>query len=900
MIDPQERIDSLLAHLGTRVEGLTSREAQRRLTQYGANQISRAAGRGWWQELVRQLAHPLALLLWLAAALAAVSGSNTLAIAIVAVIVLNATLAYAQELQAERATEALRELLPSRARVRRDGAELEVPAAELVPGDVVLLAEGDRLSADARLTDGSVEVNMAALTGESQPVVRSASAVQRAQSVLESEDLLFAGTLCTGGEAEGVVYATGMGTQLGRIAALSQRVKPEISPLQRQVNRVAWLIAAIAVTAGVMFFAAGTTLAGLSLAAAVTFAIGLLVANVPEGLLPTITLSLAGGVRRMAARRALVKRLTAVETLGSTDVICTDKTGTLTEGSMSVQLLWCAGSELELAPGASSPAPELFGPLLRTAVRCNNARLKREGERWVRGGDPSESALLVAAEQLGVDVEAAQRERDQRRRLVFHFDPHLKRMTTLDEEPGGQLWYHAKGAPLELLERSAAIRTSDGGDRPLTQSDRSEVRAAFERYAAQGLRVLGFAQRHVGRFEDGTRELVESQLTFVGLAALEDPPRPEVADAVARCQRAGIRVVVVTGDHGLTATAIAREVGIVRGEPTVIGGAQLDAMSQHERDRLLHETPELIVARSNPETKLYIVDALRAQGHTVAMTGDGVNDAPALRRADIGVAMGSSGTDVAREAATMVLTDDNFASIVFAVEEGRVVYDNIRKFITYIFVHAIPEIVPFLIYALSGGAIPLALTALQILAIDLGTDTVPALALGREPAEPGTMERPPRPREAGIISRAMLARAWLRLGALEALLVIGGFFLVLLAAGWSPGEATGPGTPLHHAYLRATTMTWAGIVVCQMGAAFAVRTSRASLRQVGFLTNRYLLRGVAFALAFAAAIIYAPPLQSIFMTTALPAQYLLVLACFPVIVWGSDELWRWRMRSKRS
>ncbi|MGZ6705289.1 MAG: cation-translocating P-type ATPase, partial [Solirubrobacteraceae bacterium] len=430
--------------------------------------------------------------------------------------------------------------------------------------------------------------------------------------------------------------------------------------------------------------------------------------------------------------------------------------------------------------------------------------------------------------------------------------------------------------------------------------DRSEVRVAFERYAARGLRVLGFAQRHVARFEDGTRELVESQLTFVGLAALEDPPRPEVADAVAGCQRAGIRIVVVTGDHGLTATAIAREAGIVTGEPTVIGGAQLDAMSQHERDRLLHETPELIVARSNPETKLYIVDALRAQGHTVAMTGDGVNDAPALRRADIGVAMGSSGTDVAREAATMVLTDDNFASIVFAVEEGRVVYDNIRKFITYIFVHAIPEIVPFQIYALSGGAIPLALTALQILAIDLGTDTVPALALGREPAEPGTMERPPRPREAGIISRAMLARAWLRLGALEALLVIGGFFLVLLAAGWSPGEATGPGTPLHHAYLRATTMTWAGIVVCQMGAAFAVRTSRASLRQVGFLTNRYLLRGVAFALAFAAAIIYAPPLQSIFMTAALPAQYLLVLACFPVIVWGSDELWRWRMRSKRS
>jgi calcium-translocating P-type ATPase len=896
MVDPQERVDLLLVHLGTRADGLSSREAERRLAQYGANEISRAAARRWWQELVRQLAHPLALLLWMAAALAAVSGSQTLAIAVVAVIVLNAALAYAQELQAERATEALSELLPIRARVRRDGTQLEVAAVELVPGDVVLLAEGDRLSADARLTAGSLEVNMAPLTGESQSVVRSASAVQPAGTVLESEDLVFAGTLCTGGEAEAVIYATGMTTQLGRIAALSQRVKPEISPLQRQVNRVAWLIAAIGVAAAALFFGAGMTLAGLSLAAAVTFAIGLLVANVPEGLLPTITLSLAGGVRRMAARRALVKRLTAVETLGSTDVICTDKTGTLTEGSMRVRLLWCAGSELDVAAGASGSTKVLFSPLLRTAVRCNNARLQYDGDRWVRGGDPSESALLLAATELGVDVETAQREREQRRKVLFHFDPHLKRMTTLDEEPGGQLWYHAKGAPLELLDRCTAIRTADGNQRPLTAPARAAVRDAFERYAAEGRRVLGFAQRQVARHEDGTRELVESQLTFIGLAVLEDPPRAEVADAVARCRRAGIRIIVVTGDHGLTAAAIAREIGIVGREPTIISGDELDAMPQERRDRMLHDTSELIVARSNPETKLHLVDALRAQGHTVAMTGDGVNDAPALRRADIGIAMGLSGTDVAREAATIVLTDDNFASIVAAIEEGRMVYDNIRKFITYIFTHAIPEVVPFVMYALAGGTIPLPLTALQILAIDLGTDTIPALALGREPAEPGTMDRPPRPREAGIISRALLARAWLRLGVLEALLVTGGFLLVLLTAGWSPGQATGTGTPLHEAYIRATTMTWAGIVACQLGAAVAVRTSHASLRQVGLLTNSHLLRGIAFAVVFAAAIIYAPPLQSIFNTAPLPIHDLLVLACFPVIVWGSDELWRWRRR----
>ena len=780
-VDPQDRIDSLLAHLGTKTRGLTGREAQRRLDQFGPNEITRTQKSSRLRELARQLAHPLALLLWMAAALSLVSGDRTLALAIVAVILLNAALAYAQELQAERATEALKELLPPHARVRRDGNEAEIPASMLVPGDVVLLAEGDRLSADARLIEGSLEVDMAALTGESQPVVRSAAAVRRTATLLESEDVVFAGTLCTGGDAEAVVFATAMGTQLGRIAALSQRVKPEISPLQRQVNKVAWLIAAIAVGAGVVFFFAGTTLAGLSLAAAVTFAIGLLVANVPEGLLPTITLSLAGDVRRMAARRALVKRLTAVETLGSTDVICTDKTGTLTEGSMSVRLLWVAGTELEIAPEVTS-APPLFRGLLRTALRCNNAPLERDGDRWRRSGDPTESALLIAAAQLGCDVPGAQRERETRRKRVFDFDPHLKRMTRLDKEAGGELWYDAKGAPLELLARCTAIRTVMG-DRPITDADRAEVRDSFERYAGRGLRMLGFAERHVARFEDGARDLIESHLSFVGLAALADPPRPEVAGAVARCKHAGIRIIVVTGDHGLTAEAIAREVGIVEGDPTVISGADLDAMPERERDALLHDTPELIMARSNPETKLHIVDALRAQGHTVAMTGDGVNDAPALRRADIGVAMGASGTDVAREAATMVLTDDNFASIVAAVEEGRVVYDNIRKFITYIFVHAIPEVVPFLLYALAGGAIPLPLTALQVLAIDLGTDTVPALALGREPAEPGTMDRSPRPREAGIISRAMLSRAWLRLGALEALLVTGGYFLVLSPPG---------------------------------------------------------------------------------------------------------------------
>jgi potassium/sodium efflux P-type ATPase len=929
-VGPEEGLDPTFRRLGTSRAGLSAREAARRLEQHGPNLIERRRGPSRLRELALQFTHPLALLLWVAAALAAATGIWALAAAIVAVIVLNAVFAFAQELQAERATEALREYLPPRARVRRGGEEVEVDAVELVPGDLLLIDEGDRLSADARLIEGAVEIDASPLTGESQPVSRIAGGDrgERPASPLESAELVFSGTLCTAGEAEAVVYATGMGTQLGRIAALSQRVRVEASPLQVQVNRVALLIAAVAVGAGIVFFAVGTTVAGLSLSNSATFAIGLLVANVPEGLLPTITLALAVGVRRMARRRALVKRLTAVETLGSTDVICTDKTGTLTEGRMSVNALWAEGEELRPGEGSAAgkrptgdrpaagpperepragegrpveglqaaAAREPFSALLRTALRCNNAAAHREADGWLRSGDPGESALLVAAAELGEDVEAALADREAVRRALFHFDPRLKRMTTLDREPDGSLWYHAKGAPLELLERCASVRGRDG-DRPLGAGDRAAVEAAFDRYAGRGMRVLGFAERRV-EAPAAEREGAEAELTFVGLIVLEDPLRPEVVDSVARCRGAGMRIIVVSGDHGLTAAAVAREAGIVGPEPVVLDGAEIDAMPEPRLDRLLAETPELIVARSNPETKLHLVEALESEGHTVAMTGDGVNDAPALRRADIGVAMGESGTDVARETATMVLADDNFASIVAAIEEGRVVYENIRKFIVYIFAHLTPEVIPFLLFALSGGSIPLPITALQILAIDLGTETLPALALGREPAEPGILDRPPRPRRESVVTGEMLTRAWLWLGLLEAALVLGGFFLVLRGAGWSPGDPTGAGSALHDDYLAATTMTFAGITACQVGTAFAARTSRASLRQIGPFSNPLLLWGIAFELLFAAALIYLPPLQGIFGTAAIAPQYLPVLAAFPFVVWGSDELRRRALRRR--
>jgi len=496
--------------------------------------------------------------------------------------------------------------------------------------------------------------------------------------------------------------------------------------------------------------------------------------------------------------------------------------------------------------------------------------------------------MLEAARALGIDVDITRRE--IARRMLYRFDSKLRLMSTVDERADGSLTVHAKGAPEEVLLRSTEI----GGPEdhvPITDEDRREVLGVLERYASQGLRVLAVARRRLpeGAGAPGNREDAERDLCLLGLVALFDPPRPEVAEAVSSCHTAGIRIVVVTGDYGPTAAEIARRVGIATDGATVVTGEELDRLSEAELDHLLREGRELVFARIAPEAKLRIADALKAEGEVVAMTGDGVNDAPALRRADIGVAMGLTGTEVARESATMILTDDNFATIVAAVEAGRQVFDNVRKFIVYIFAHATPEVVPFLLFALSGGAIPLPITVMQILAIDLGTEILPALALGRERAEPGLMHRSPRPPSEGVITRPMLGRAWVFLGLIEATLVVGGFFYVLWQAGWSSGADVSTGSPLHDAYLKATAMTFAGIVACQIGTGFASRTDRASLRSIGFLSNRMLLWGIAFEVAFAAALIYVPPLQRIFHTTPLGLTEIAILATFPVIVWGADE-----------
>lgn len=891
-IDPEGARRRLLRDLRTSLKGLSTAEAQRRLLQYGPNSLQRRGGRQWPKALARQFTHPLALLLWLAAGLLLIVGSHVVAAAVVLIIVLNAAFSFVQELQAERAVEELAKYLPQQAKVERDGAVVEIDATQVVPGDIVVIEEGDRIPADIRLLVGAVEVDMSALTGESVSTLRSAAMVDTKVPKLNAHELVFSGTNCTGGEARGVAFATGMATEIGRIAALSERVKPDPSPLESQVRRVAWLIAAVSVMLALSFIPVATLAAHLTLINSLVFAAGLLAGMVPEGLLPVITLSLAVAVRELARRGALVKRLSAVETLGSTDVICTDKTGTLTQNRMTPVAVWTTAGRLDLdGPDVADLGP---GPraVASIAAGCNNARL----QDGVSTGDPTEVGLLTAARMLGADTDTAHRE--AQRRWQFHFDPERKLMSTVDQDRGGHLRVRTKGAPEAVLSCCSAILDRDGTAVALDDSQLSAVEDAVRGFAAAGLRVLAFAERELP--SDGSpphqRDDAERDLCLTGLIAMLDPPRPGVADAVAQCHTAGIRIIMITGDHPLTAAAIAERVGITGPHPKVVTAEEFEQLGEKQLTALMREEPEIIFARASPEAKLHIAEALRSAGHVVAMTGDGVNDAPALRRADIGVAMGLSGTDVAREAATMVLTDDDFTSIVSAVHAGRRIYDNVRKFILYIFAHATPEVVPFLVFALGGGLIPLPLTIMQILAFDVGSETLPALSLSREPAEPGIMTRPPRPRREGVIRGPMLARAWLFLGLIVAALQMTGFFYVMLHGGWHPGAPVGVGTPLHHVYRQATTMTFLGMMAGQVGTVFAVRTQRASLRSVGVFSNRYLLAGIAAEMVLAALFVYTPPMQTLLGTAPLPASDLLLLLPYPFIVWGADELLRYALR----
>jgi P-type Ca2+ transporter type 2C len=849
--------------------GLSSEEASHRLAEFGPNAFVEAEGPSRVGEFFANFVQLFALLLWSGAALALVGGLPELAAAIVAVIVVNAIFAFAQEYRAEKAVAALRRILPLRVRVRRDGMPVEIASEGVVPGDLLLLAPGDRISADAEMvTAADLRVDQSALTGESNPV--------------EPGEHVFAGTYVTGGTAEALVRTTGMATRFGQITELTQATRRERSPLERELDHLTRLVAVLAATIGVLFFfVAGVV--GMGFSERFLFAIGVTVALVPEGLLPTMTFSLALATQRMAGRNALVRRLSSVETLGETTVICTDKTGTLTENEMTVQRIWtpeCGEVAVEgvgYEPfGRFRAAGEVIDPaplreLLRAGLLCNDARLVHVGAGWSIIGDPTEAALVAAAEKAGLrhEQEAARAPR----LTELPFSSELKRMTTVHLAAGTQ-FACVKGAAEVILPRTT-----------LSPEARAEASAAARAMETEALRVLAIARRLLPRDAVEGVGVIERELELLGLVGMLDPPRPEVPEAIRRCREAGIRTIMVTGDSGPTAEAIGRSVGLVAGAVHVITGAELAELDDAQlRGRLAER--DVIFARIAPEQKLRLAQLLRADGEVVAMTGDGVNDAPALKHADIGIAMGRGGTEVAKEAADLILIDDNFASITAAVEEGRAVYDNIRRFAGYHLSSNVGELVPFLVWGASGGAIPLPLVVMQVLAIDLGTDIVPAIGLGTERAESGTMARRPRPRSERLLDRAVLRRVFGWVGPWVAVAGLASFVFAYVLAGWRPGESLADTGTL---YLQATTMTMAGIVMAQIGAGLAWRSSLSSVVSIGFLSNRLLLIGIAVEVAMIAILAYTPGLDRAFHTSGLDVWHWLFLLVWPPIVLGAEE-----------
>lgn len=901
----QLTVAEIFKHLETREGGLSPEEAQQRLSRYGPNVLEEPTRYSLIRGFLHQFTHFLAILLWIAAGLAFTAefmkpgeGMVMLGWAILGVIVVNAVFAFFQEYKAERAVHALHRLLPARAWVLRNHQPHDVLRSEIVRGDVLLIEEGEQIAADARLIEAAeMRVDLSSLTGESQPKRRTAEPVTDGH-LLDIPNLVFAGTPVLSGRGRAVVFATGMQTEFGKIARLSTHVETGLSPLQKEIVKVTHVVALLSLVMGGAFFVIGVSM-GLGFWISAIFGIGIIVANVPEGLLPTVTLALALGSQRMAKRHALIKQLTSVETLGCTTVICTDKTGTLTENRMRVAHFYMDHLEIEVQEGClviagrvtSAIEAEEYAPLFDAIIHCHNAkRVRRTDGRPTVTGDPTEVALVEFAQDHGL-----LHHEPMPRMGELPFDADRKRMSTLHWREG-RLVAFVKGAPESLVPLCTQMLHHSTRS-SMSQEDRLRIMAQSQTFAHKAYRVLAVAMRDI---EQGIEKLdieqVEQSLTFLGLVAMMDPPRHEVPEAIARCRQAGVRTIMITGDHPLTALAIARQIGLALKEPRdesegycpVIEGHQVETMSDEALRRLLTPTrpgeAEPVFARMAPRHKMRVVSVLKDMGEVVAVTGDGVNDAPAIRKADIGIAMGIAGTDVAKETADMILLDDNFATIVNAIEEGRAVYANIRKFSTYVLASNVPEVVPYLAYGLFG--IPLALTVPQILAVDLGTDMVPALALGAEKPDAGIMAIPPRPRTERLMNLPLLLRAYVFLGLIEAGIAMGAFFLLLLTQGWTWGMPLDWSAPL---YKQATTATFAAIVITQVANVFACRSDRVSLSQLGWFTNPLLLWGIATELVVLALIIYTPWGNAIFGTGPLPAWIFGPLALGALVLLFAEE-----------
>lgn len=893
-----------VATLETDVDnGLSERQLQRRLQQFGQNKLEERGGRKAWTILWEQLTSVMVLILIAAAVVSALLGKVTETVAIASIVLLFTVLGFAQEYRAERAMAALRRLAIPFVRVIRGGAQQEVSADELVPGDVVLLEAGNLIPADLRLLESSnLRVQESILTGESEPVEKETGAYEVSSMPLgDRRNMGYMGTTATYGRGKGVVVETGMATELGKIADLIQDVEPEATPLQQRLDQVGKLLALLGVIAAALVLAIGVYL-NEPVDEMFLTAVSVAVAVVPEGLPAVVTVTLALGAQRMLRRNTLIRKLPAVETLGAVTVICSDKTGTLTENRMTVTVIDVAGHFLELTgTSASHPAPSLeqdgtigspdlsqqppaIGMTLAAGALCNDASLQPDPTtgRYSVIGDPTEGALLVAAAQAGLELEALAHAMPRVAELPF--DSERKRMTTVHELPARPGEVHpilralrpegnhlaiTKGSVDGLLSISEYIWTEEGVF-PLDDMWRERIERANEQLAQNGMRVLGMGYRWLGEPTD----VAEANLVFVGLTGMIDPPRPEVKDAVAKCQTAGIRPVMITGDHPLTARFIAYDLGISQ-NGRLKTGLMLDEMSDADLAEVVDDVS--IFARVTPANKLEIVKVLQQKGHVVAMTGDGVNDSPALKKADIGIAMGITGTDVTKEASDMVLLDDNFATIVQAVEEGRVIYDNIRRFVKFSIAGNVGKLAVMLLAPLVLG-MPVGLLPLQLLWLNLMTDGLLGLGLGVEPAEKGTMRRPPRVPQASIFSEGLGTHV-LWVGAL-----IGA---VALLAGY---------LTLDQPDDTWQTMIFTTLAFLQVGQAMASRSSRESLFTMGLRSNPVLLGLAILTIVLQLLVIYVPFLDRFFNVVPLSSTELLLAAVLGNTAFWAIEIEKWFLR----
>lgn len=889
------RIDQLspsdaVASLGSNLSGLTHAEAARRRGEFGRNVVQEVAREPLLLRLMKEFFGFFSVILWVAAALAFFAewsvpsqGMAKIGYAIVIVILVSGVFSFWQEFRVEQSLAALRKLLPQQISVLREGKVSRLIAEELVPGDIVVFAQGDNVPADCRLIEAfDVRVDNAAITGESLPQARNAGP-SNATELVQSKNILLAGTAMVSGQARAVVFATGMHTEFGKIAHLVQTAGDEISPLRREIAHLSRLTACLAVLLGLLFFAVGWAV-GVSFWQAFIFAIGIIVAMVPEGLLPTLTLALVLATQRMAKRKVLIRYLPSVEALGSTTVICTDKTGTLTQNHMVATQLFLGATVISTADiQQRQDLARLYRPFFMVGRMCHDlSETETEGKRRLLG-DPMEVALVEMARQY-VPADPVGRRLDE-----IPFDADRMRLSTVQQTPEGIVLY-CKGA-LEAVLPLCGQMLFDGKTQPLDASLRASFLRAQDAMAGQGLRVLAFAFRQLAGGYD--RERLEEDLVLAGLVGLEDPPRPEVPEAVRKCHEAGIRVIMVTGDHPRTAEAIARQVGLTRSDrPTVITGEQL-RLSTAIQLQLALDAEEIIFARVAADQKMRIVEALKNKKHIVAVTGDGINDAPALKAAHIGIAMGIMGTDVAKAAADMVLLDDNFASIVNAVEEGRAVFENIRKFLTYVLVHNVAELIPYLVFVLFP--IPLALTPIQALSVDMGTDTLTALGLGVEKPAPLVMRRPPRPQTERLMNWPLALRAYLFLGLIEAAIAMAAFFFVLNGGPWKYGQSLSLRDPL---YRQATTACLSAIIVMQIVNVFLCRSSTRSLRSTGLGGNPLLIVGVITEIAMLFLINYAPWGNDLLGTAGIGINTWFFIIPFGAVMLALEELRKWAARKK--